>query len=353
MSDLLTPRERFSLLVIDEPQDRFPVFPLVTSHAARVAGITVREYVTSGRAMARAQLAAQEQYGHDFISLFSEVGIIAEALGSEFTYPEDDLPMLSRPRWSSLPDVSDLSDGSDVSDRGRLRVYLDAIGSAYEARGDRVPVLAYIPAPFTTAQHLVETESFLLGLLLEPGKVRRLLDYATHAVIAFSRACINAGALPVLVDPLASGSVVSAGHYRDFCLPYEKKVIDYWHRYDLDVILHICGDTSGIIELMPDTGADLLSIDRIDLKQAVSKVGSRVRIIGNFDTTEIWLASADSIAERVEQMVAEARDCPMGFVAATGCEVPLAAPPENIMSFVQTAKSAGSNPAFGRRAPVT
>ena len=44
MKDLLTPRERFGLLVIDEPQDRVPVFPLVTAHAARVAGIPVRDY---------------------------------------------------------------------------------------------------------------------------------------------------------------------------------------------------------------------------------------------------------------------------------------------------------------------
>jgi len=28
MKELLTPRERFGLLVIDEPQDRVPVFPL-------------------------------------------------------------------------------------------------------------------------------------------------------------------------------------------------------------------------------------------------------------------------------------------------------------------------------------
>ncbi|MFO7675229.1 MAG: uroporphyrinogen decarboxylase family protein, partial [bacterium] len=66
---LLTPRERFGLLVIDEPQDRVPVYPLVTVHACRVAGITVREYVTDGVALARAQLAAQERYGHDFISV--------------------------------------------------------------------------------------------------------------------------------------------------------------------------------------------------------------------------------------------------------------------------------------------
>ena len=48
MKHPLTPLERFGLLVIDEEQDRVPSFPLVTSHAARVLGVPVREYVTDG-----------------------------------------------------------------------------------------------------------------------------------------------------------------------------------------------------------------------------------------------------------------------------------------------------------------
>ena len=107
MKDLLTPRERFGLLVIDEPQDRVPVFPLVTAHAARVAGIPVREYYTDGMAMARSQLVAQETYGIDFISFFSEVGMVAEALGSQFDYPEDDLPLLAKPKWTDLAQLDD------------------------------------------------------------------------------------------------------------------------------------------------------------------------------------------------------------------------------------------------------
>src|SRR5512136_3075914 len=107
MKDLLTPRERFGLLVIDEPQDRVPVFPLVTAHAARIAGIPVRDYYTDGAAMARSQLVAQETYGIDLISFFSEVGLVAEALGSQFDYPEDDLPVLTRPKWAGLTQVDD------------------------------------------------------------------------------------------------------------------------------------------------------------------------------------------------------------------------------------------------------
>jgi uroporphyrinogen decarboxylase len=360
MKDLLTPRERFGLLVIDEPQDHVPVFPLVTAHAARVAGIPVRDYYTDGAAMARSQLVAQELYGTDFISFFSEVGLIAEALGSRFDYPEDDLPLLTRPKWADLSEFgtrSELSDNSVMSRQaeadplkdGRLRVYLDAITYAYEARGDTVPILAYVPAPFTTAQQLVDQEAFLLGLLTEPERVQNLLAYATRSIIRFCRAVVGAGGLPILVDPLASGSVISAEHYREFALPYEAEVIRYLHRYDLDVVLHICGDTRSTIHLMPESGADLLSIDRIGLEAAIAGAGDRCRIIGNLDTTAILLSQPQEVADSVAAMVLAGKLCPKGFVAATGCEVPVETPPENVRAFVCAAKQAGFNPDFGRR----
>lgn len=347
MKDLLTPRERFGLLVIDEPQDRVPIFPLVTAHAARAAGIPLRDYYTDGTAMARSQLVAQETYGIDFISFFSEVGLVAEALGSRFDYPEDDLPLLAEPKWKELTQLDDRV--VDPTADGRLRVYLDAITYAYEARGDTVPVLAYVPAPFTTAQQLVDQEAFLVGLLTEPERVKTLLAYATRSVTRFCRAIIGAGGLPILVDPLASGSVISAEHYREFALPSEAEVIRYLHRYDLDVVLHICGDTRATIGMMAETGADLLSIDRIEVTEAIAGAGTTCRIIGNYDTSAILLSDPATVAQEVVTMVEAGQNCPKGFVAATGCEVPVETPPQNVRAFVRAAKEAGVNPGYGRR----
>ncbi len=348
MPEILNPRERFSLLVIDEPQDRVPVFPLLTSAAAPLAGVPLRDYYTDGITMAKCQLRAQERFQTDFISIFSEVGIIAEALGSEYRYPEADLPVLNQPLWQDLEQAQCSLDRLQTAipalpDRnfGRLGVYLDAINYAYQAIADRVPVLAYVPAPFTTAQQLVEPESLLIGLVENPDAVQRLLTLATRAVIAFSRAVIRAGALPILVDPLASGSVLSPEHYRQFALPYEQQVINFWHRYDLDVVLHICGATSGIIGIMPETGADLLSIDQIELDCALNTAGTRVRLIGNFDTTTLWLARPGEIESRVTEMVIKGKTAPRGYVCATGCEVPIATPPENLAAFVRAGKIAG------------
>jgi uroporphyrinogen decarboxylase len=337
MTDRLTPRERFGLLVIDEPQDRVPIYPLVTSHAAFVAGMKLQEYCTRGRSMARAQLTAQEQYGHDFISIFSEVGIVAEALGSGFEYPDDDLPVLRRPRLASVLDVAQLPESDDVA-AGRLPVYYEAIEYAYEAVGDRVPILAFVPAPFTTALHLVRGEEFLLALTLNPGEVHQLLDRITRTTIDFLREIVNHGALPVLVDPLASGSVISPRAYREFALPYERRLIDFLHRYDLDITLHICGDMMPMLPLLKETGADLVSLDHVDLSEARRVIGDSLRLIGNYDTSRLLLNSPATVEQEVRAMVAAGVANPKGYIAATGCEVPVRTPPENVRAFIRGAK---------------
>ena len=341
----LTPRERFGLLVIDEPRDRVPVYPLITSHAAAVAGVNLREYYTRGRSMARAQLVAQERYGHDFISVFSEVGIVAEALGSRFEYPEHDLPVLRRPamEWRTPACRSGRSE-FDVLHAGRLPVYYDAIDYAYDAVGDRVPILAFVPAPFTTALHLVAGEEFLLATSLRAPPADRerahlLLDCVTQATIRFLLEIINHSALPVLVDPLASGSVISPRTYEEFALPYERRLIDFLHRYDLDVILHICGDMMPLLPLLKETGADLVSLDRVDLNQARQTLGDTLRLVGNYDTTRLLLNPPDRVEQEVRAMVESAAGSPKGYVAATGCEVPLHTPPENVRAFIRGAKT--------------
>jgi uroporphyrinogen decarboxylase len=334
--EVLTPRERFGLLVIDEQPDRCNIMPLVTSHAAQVKGIKLRDYYTNGEAMARAQITAYELYGHDAISIFSEVGIIAEAMGSEFTYPDNDLPVLKTPALSRV-DIDEMTIPKTTK-AGRLSLYIEAIEYAYRALGDRVPILTYVPAPFTTGMMLSDPNEFLLKTIRDPSHIKKVMEKSLAAAIEFCYNIIDAGGLPIIVDPLASSSVISPRAYREFALPYERKLIDFLHRYDLDVILHICGDTAPILNLLPETKADLISLDRVVLKNAVDSLSEKMRIIGNFDTSDLAFSKPDVVSQSIAQMVGVAKDAPKGYVVSTGCEVPIHTPIENVKAFMKAAK---------------
>ncbi len=340
MKELLTSRERFGLLVIDEPSDRCNIMPLITSHAAKVKGIKLKNYYTSGKAMAQTQIAAIESYGHDAISIFSEVGIIAEAMGSKFDYPDDDLPVLKIPALADTS-VDDLKI-PDTQKDGRLNVYLEAIEYAYDALGDKVPILAYIPAPFTTAMMLSDPNHFLIQILREPENIKKIMEKSLQAAIEFSYDIIDAGGLPILVDPLASASVISPKMYKEFALPYERRLIDFLHRYDLDIILHICGNTVPILDLLLETNADLISIDHASLDLVNQRLSNKMRIVGNYDTSKLLFSSKEDIAKEVKDMVKLGMQAKKGYIASTGCEVPFRAPQENVKAFIKAAKAAAT-----------
>jgi len=339
VNEILTPRERFNLLVIDEKPDRCNVLPLITSHSAAVAGISLKEYYTDGVALARSQIAAVEEYGHDAISVFSEVGIIAEAMGSKFEYPEDDLPILKIPALDRI-EIERLT-VPDPSRDGRMHVYLDAILYAYDAMADRYPILAYIPAPFTTAMMLSNSDRFLGDTIRNPERVKAIMDCSLKATTRFLRDIINAGGMPLIVDPLASSSVISPRLYRDLALPYEQALIRYLHRFDFDVILHICGDTTPILDLLSETGADLISLDEVELIDAMDKLSKKIRIIGNFNTSSIMNLAPDEIGHKVKEMVKLGMTSGKGYIASTGCEVPIRTPRENVKAFITAAKEVG------------
>ncbi len=339
MRDILTPRERFGMLVIDEKPDRCNVIPLITSHAVTVKGMRLIDYYTNGENMARAQIAALERYGHDAISIFSEVGIIAEAMGTEFEYPENDLPIQRRPALDKVT-VDDLHSPDPLAD-ARLPVYMEAIEYAYDALGDRVPILAYVPAPFTTRMMLSDPNRFLIQTIKEPGVVERILERSLHAAVDLCYHIIDKGGLPVIVDPLASSSVVSPATFRRYALPYLQKLIQFLHRYDLDIILHICGDTAPILHMLPETQADLISLDRVSLKNARETLSGKMRLIGNFDTSRLAFATPDEITREVKEMTTTGKVAKKGYVASTGCEVPVNAAIANVAAFVEAAKETG------------
>jgi len=210
----------------------------------------------------------------------------------------------------------------DPGSNGRLPTYLEAIEKLYLTMGDVLPVFAYIPCPFTTAAGLRGIDEFLMDTIMLPQAAHQLLDISLRAAVAFCDDCIIAGALPILVDPLASGSVISRATFREFAQPYLQRLISYLHRYDLDITLHICGDTSKHTDLIAETGADLFSFDKLNVASAVQDMGEQVRLVGNLPPNGLLESSSLHIEDACNSVLSQGIANPKGFVLSTGCEVP-------------------------------
>ncbi len=340
MNGRLTPRERFGLLLIDEEPDRVVTYPLITSHAAKVLGCTVRDYCTSGNKMAKAQIAAWKKYGHDALSIFTGVGLIAEAFGSELHFADYDIPILLNPCIRNIEEIGDLKKPDPYNDC-RLPVYLESIDICFETLGDILPVIVFIPSPFTTAGHLRGISEFLMDSIRHPEEAHMILKICTEACIDLIDACMKLGAHPMLVDPLASSSVISPMTFNKFAKPYLRQLTDYMHRFDLDTMLHICGETEEIIDDIPCTGTELFSFDKNDPGQTKSELGNNTRLIGNISPEEILMSDPATISNKVRSLVTQMKDTPKGFIISTGCVVPINTPEENISAFIDASHMHG------------
>ena len=338
MKAAMNPRQRLGAFLSGQPIDRVVCVPLILNHAARVVGITVKQHATDGDAMGRAHVAAYRRYGHDLITIFSDTGILAEAMGTQLFYPEDDVPRVQTPVVREPADLAKLK-RIDVRRAGRLPVYLRAIRHCVDQVGDEVFVSCCYSSPFTMAAGLRGTAQLARDLYKNPGLAKAILDLSTDVACDFAEAIVEAGGIPILVDPVASGSVLSRDMFDRFALPGNRRVLAHIAAMKLPPLLHICGRTSGIIESMADSGAAALSVDVIDLVEAKAKVGGKVCLMGGVRPAQTLLGGTpDDVRREAEKALADAGDSPRGFILASGCEVPLNSPPDNIHALVDVAR---------------
>lgn len=342
MSEAMTPKERMGAFLTGQPIDRVPCVPLILNHAARVLGIKVSRHNADGRRMADAHVAAFRRYRQDMITVFSDTAIVAEAMGTVLSYPEDAAPFVQTPRVKTPADA-DSVEPPDPQKDGRLPVYLEAVRRINEAVGGEVFVGCCFAAPFTTAACLRGTDVLARDLIRNPELAHRLLEVSLEAALRLTRALAAAGAVPVLVDPVASGSVLSPKQFRDFVAPYTKPALDLIRELGFPPIYHICGKTHLILEAVADLQPAVVSLDRVSLGEAKRRIGDRVCLMGNVKPTETLLQGTPADVEREARACLEAAaDSPRGFILASGCEVPVDAPAENVFALLHAADQYGS-----------
>jgi uroporphyrinogen decarboxylase len=338
---MMTPKERFMAFLGGQATDRLLCVPLILNHAAHAAGMTVSEAGRTGQNLGKAHAAAYRKYGQDLITIFSDTSLIAEAMGTGLYYTEDDAPRVQTPRVRSMEDAMGVQ-APDPQTAGRLPQYLEAIRTANAEVGEEVFVSCCFAMPFTIAAALMGTDLFVKSLRKQPDLAHRLLKVSMEAALRFVDAIVEAGGIPVPVDPVASCSVIGPRQYAEFAAPYTQPIIARIAATGLPPVLHICGSSHLIWDQMCDTGAAVLSLDRVDMEAAKRAVGDRVCLLGNVAPAETLLYGTPAVVEEHTRLcIDRSADNPRGYIVGSGCEVPLNTPPENIHAMMDAVRKYG------------
>jgi uroporphyrinogen decarboxylase len=347
---ILNSRQRVSRTIRREPTDCVAVAPYMYDVSVIAADVSLLDYYTDADVMARAQLRLHELVQQDVISVGADNFYIAEGFGCQTTREENELPALVKPAVETLAEVFDIQPLDPHSD-GRMPLMLEAIAKVRAAVGDQVAVRSPGTGPFALASYLIGTQQWLLEVgMIEAGMaeanepaVQHALDVATESLIRFGKACWDAGADIIHCgDSLASCDMISPRTYQRFALPCQQRVFRAWREHGITgSILHICGDSTKVLDLYADTGADLIEIDNmVDLAVARKKIGDRVTLVGNVHTVnELLQGNPESVRAASQQCIRQAGGG-RGFMLGSGCIVPRYTPIENLQQMVRVAREA-------------
>ena len=232
----------------------------------------------------------------------------------------------------------------------------DTIEYVRERAGD-VSVHAEVFSPFSQLMELADHASVLMALVTEPGKVHACLERLADGAAMLARGEAAAGADAVLISSAFAGAgFISPSHYREFVLPYEKKVIDAVRAtFEIPVYTHTCGAIGDRLELMAASGTagidtlDPPPLGTIDLADARRRTLGLLFLKGNIDPVNtMLLGTPDDVLAAARDRI-ETAGPGGGYILSTACAVPPAAPPENVAALAEAAESYGRYPMTGVR----
>ncbi|MBI2876022.1 MAG: uroporphyrinogen decarboxylase family protein [Candidatus Tectomicrobia bacterium] len=305
--------------------------PLLGMISARLTNTTILENVLDGERMAQTIAEVVERFGLESVPLtFADFSAMAECCGCEIYFQQDVLPMVVSHPVKTREDIAGLRI-PDPQEDGRLP---ELIRSARRLAA-RFPTLSKSVTcfgPFTLAGHLSGVEYLSRKTLSDPDYVNELLDFCVAAILDYAGAMVEVGAnLIFLGDPTAS--LLSPKAYREFAGAATRKLVE---QLKVPALLHICGNTTHLIEEMCATGVKGLSLDApVHLPSAARRIPPQISLMGNLSPTGVLLTGTpQEVRQATWQLMDEMKEFP-NYRVASGCDLPPETPVENILAMME------------------
>jgi uroporphyrinogen decarboxylase len=342
-TNLTTCRERFLRACRCEATDRPPIWMM------RQAGRSLPEYrklketrkftelVQDPAMAAEVTLQPIRRFGYDAAVVFSDILVIAEAMGQKYELLEQGGVRMDF-ELNSKADVDKL-DPTNVLDH--IGYTPEAIKLVRNELGNERAIIGFAGSPWTLASFMVEggssRENLRSRAMLhdEPKLFYSLLSKITEATIVYLKAQIAAGADVIQLFDSQGGSLAPNLWW---------KISGLWMQQIIDAI---GGEVPTIVfarqvhhnwKQVVHTGANVLGIDwNIDLRETARTVPSDVAVQGNLDPA-LLVANPEAAATETTRILETMRGR-NGFIFNLGHGVPPDATIEAIQAVSQTVQT--------------
>lgn len=275
------------------------------------------------------------------------VDYMAEHFPTDFVAPLDDgvlfkevigVPLIKFPKDSPsskeaiMFTVDDIKKAKKViiEKEPRMKKNLEVIKRLKEKYPEKEIILS-LEGPFTLAGELASPEKLARKLIKDREFVTELLRYTVSVIKEYAAAGVDAGATVVQIsEPL--GVILNNKRFGEYITPYVKEI---WEDLDCCRILHVCGDTTKLLNGMKDTGCHGISIDQIMDMEKVLRENKDVAVIGNLDPVDsVFKRSSVELKQEIQEFLKKMSKYP-NFVFSTGCDCVTKTPVENLRVLVE------------------
>lgn len=340
----MTPRDRVLAAMKLEELDRPPVAIFTQSATLGMmdhTGAAWPEAHGSAELMAKLGSAQADMFGFEAVRVPFCLTAEAERIGCEVAVEKRDAsPMIKEhpfkfdPMSGEYDSPDELMDVEELISGGRPKVVLDSLELLKKSHGDTHCIVAGNTGPFTLTGHLVDTESMVFAMMMEPAQVSKWVGAVAPLLKGYSQALADAGADVIqMSEPTASTDLIAPDMFMDASGDFVKDALSGVK--GACSVLHVCGNTKPILELMAGTGVTGLSIEeKVDPFDAYKAVGGKTVLVGNVGSVRpLYQGTPEDVARESK------RSMEAGFnVIAPGCGIASATPDENLVAMVKAIK---------------
>jgi uroporphyrinogen decarboxylase len=323
-----------------EPTDYTPVWLM------RQAGRYMKEYMAirekhSFLEMCRTpELACEvtlqpiDKLGVDAAIIFADILLPLQGMGIDLEFAKNEGPVISNPVRSR----GDIDAIRIIDPQEDVPFLLEALRLVKGELNGKVPLIGFAGAPFTLASYIIEgggsrnyihAKSLIFG---DPEGWHTLMGKIADITSSYLNAQIEAGADVVQLFDSWAGCL-GPEDYREFVLPYTKRVIDSVK--EGTPVINFSTNTGTYLNIIKEGGGDVIGVDwKVNLDEAWETIGDRFAIQGNIDPVTLFGPQGE-MKRRVRDILDRAGGRP-GHIFNLGHGIILGTPVDNVKALVDT-----------------
>lgn len=339
----MTGYDRIKNVLLGGVADRTPTMLHNFMAAAEEKKYTMGEFRKSPEKIARTFIDYSRKYDLDGILVDIDTCVESHAIGVPTDFPEDAPARNHAAIEGGIDACIEAMDPKKIRKDERANIVAEAVHLIKkEVDGELFLRGNADQGPFSLAMLSYGMSEFMMALMDEEmkPKIKTLMDRALEVHLEYHKMLFEAGAdMTSFGDSSCGPDLISADMYREFALPYHKKIAKTLNDMNILNLCHVCGNTDLIIEDLASAGFSAVEIDyKTDIVKAQKILKDKAVLFGPIDPSGIFYFGSPEDLKRETKKVMDIFEG-KGIVIGAGCALPTGVPEANVRAFMDTVKN--------------